>query len=300
MIENASSVKEVIESVFSKAVSVVKKIPVSGGDINTSFVLELSGGYGKLFLKTNSPEFSDMFAGEAAGLSELKKAAAGISGICVPEPFGYGRDGNLSFLILEYIETGGRIDGFGFGSAFAEFHKNAFSYNCGFYMDNRIGYSIQKNDGENLNWIDFFAGKRLGFQWKLASEKGYINRNYDVYFERFINRLDSLIPDVEEGRFSLLHGDLWGGNWIPGADGTAWLIDPAVYYGHRETDIAMTKLFGGFPAGFYSGYNSSWPLEPGFSERVDIYNLYHLLNHLNLFGEGYLGSVLGIIKRYGG
>ena len=145
-------------------------------------------------------------------------------------------------------------------------------------------------------WIPFFRERRLLPQ--LRRGEGYLDEKDRRCAEKLLARLEELLPEPEAP--SLLHGDLWSGNYITGPDGRAWLIDPAAYVGHREADLAMTELFGGYPAAFYDAYREAWPLQPGYEQRREIYNLYHLLNHLNLFGPSYLGSVRQILRRYGG
>jgi fructosamine-3-kinase len=248
-----------------------------------------------LFLKENRVELVSMFSSEAAGLRALGSAGNGAAP--VPEALAWGTEGSRSFLLMEAVETGQLFSGEEFGKSLAVMHKQARSSSCGFSADNRIGSSIQHNTPME-SWHDFFAEKRLGVQWKMAREKGYGDAVSDKAVESLLKGLKNILPEPDEGWPSLLHGDLWGGNWLPGADGRGWLIDPAVYYGHREADIAMTELFGGFPSGFYSGYRNFWPLEPGYSERRDLYNLYHLLNHLNLFGQSWWSGVIGTIRKY--
>ena len=143
--------------------------------------------------------------------------------------------------------------------------------------------------------MDFFRDCRLIPQMEMAGR--YFDSSHRADFRRLLDRLPDLLPEPKAP--SLLHGDLWSGNFITGTDGRAWLIDPAVYVGHAEADLAMTELFGGFSDRFYAAYREVSPLDPGYRERRDLYNLYHLLNHLNLFGAGYLSSVMEIVRRYG-
>ena len=172
----------------------------------------------------------------------------------------------------------------------------------GFVEDNYLGDSPQSNLTSTAgkdNWAIFFAGNRLHFQAELAEKKGYATPEIRGLLEVLIEKIPDLLSGTEE-KPSLLHGDLWCGNYLIDVDGRPWLIDPAVYYGHREADLAMTSLFGGFTKTFYSAYESAFPLVPGYPEREPLYQLYHLLNHLNLFGTGYYGQVLSILKRYAG
>jgi fructosamine-3-kinase len=162
--------------------------------------------------------------------------------------------------------------------------------------NNFIGASPQPNT-PTANWVTFFRDKRLGFQMSLAEQRGYLTSRRARLLERIGARLEEWLPARPPA--SLLHGDLWGGNWLTTDAGEPALIDPAVYYGHREADLAFTHLFGGFPPTFYAAYQQSWPLTEGYEARQDLYNLYHLLNHLNLFGESYGSGVDAILLRYG-
>jgi fructosamine-3-kinase len=157
-----------------------------------------------------------------------------------------------------------------------------------------MGSLVQYNTPEK-SWVEFFVCRRLQVQVALAFDSGHLDKSAVTRFDRFYSRLDQIFSP---GKPSLLHGDLWGGNYMVSESGEPCLIDPAVYYGHREVDLAMTTLFGGFSAEFYTGYESHHKLEPGWRERLDIYNLYPLLVHLNLFGSSYLGSVTSILKRF--
>jgi len=161
--------------------------------------------------------------------------------------------------------------------------------------DNFIGANPQPNHPCN-NWVDFFREQRLGYQMELARQRGYLSAKRGQSLETLLANLGNWLP--AQPPVSLLHGDLWGGNWLVTDMGEAALIDPAVYYGDREAELAFTELFGGFPSQFYAAYNEVWPLESGYGERKELYNLYHLLNHLNLFGESYGGSVDAILRKF--
>lgn len=296
MISNSNSLRNAIVSLTGQ--SVRHSQPVSGGDINAASLLTLSDGT-TLFLKENRKSLSLMFAAEADGLEALRSVRE-FPDSCsppVPKPLAWGTDQNRSFLLIETVEGGSLKSARGFGTSLAALHRLGRSRQCGFHSDNWIGSTPQSNTFGD-SWHDFFAHRRLEFQWKLAVQNGFGDSGTGRAMQSVLSRLSSLLPEPDGGQPSLLHGDLWGGNWMAGSDGRAWLIDPAVYYGHREADLAMTQLFGGFPAGFFEGYQESWPLEPGFPERKDLYNLYHLLNHLNLFGGSYYSSVRSIIRKY--
>ena len=294
MIENAVSLKSALAQICGPDSHIKERRSVSGGDINMSFMLTLSGGE-RFFLKENSADRLSMFSSESAGLKALGSVGEGAPP--VPDPLAWGVDKEHSFLLMEVVERGRLKSGEVFGFSLAEMHRRGRSDFCGFSEDNYIGLTVQKNSIMK-SWIDFFAEFRLGFQWELARRGGFGDASSEKLMESVLRRLPELLPEPEEGRPSLLHGDLWGGNWIAGSDGRGWLIDPAAYYGHREADIAMSELFGGFPAGFHSGYMNTWPLESGYPERRDLYNLYHLLNHLNMFGFSYRGAVMSTIKKY--
>lgn len=294
MITNSPSLIKAIESIDGPGCRIADRKRISGGDINRCFKLTLSSGR-MLFLKENRSSLVHMFAAESTGLLALVNAAKKINGISVPNPLAWGLDGGCSFLLMEYINQGRLKSGTSFGASLAELHRCARNDSCGFEEDNWIGSTPQLNN-LTASWHVFYAEYRLGFQWKLARKNGFGNLTADRAMERIQSNISNILP-ASEGP-SLLHGDLWGGNWMAGIKGCAWLIDPAVYYGHREADIAMTELFGGFPSGFRDAYQDTWPLDPGFSERKNLYNLYHLLNHLNLFGLSYWPSVMSSINRY--
>lgn len=253
--------------------------PFSGGDINQTY--RLQGRDGSLyFLKLNAARYHAMFVAEAAGLAEI--AAAGH--IRVPHFVAQGCDGDQCFLVLEYLELTAHGDARRLGESLAAMHRcTARQY--GFTQDNFIGTTPQPN-GWKADWITFWREQRLGLQLQLAQKNGYGGE---------LQRLGAQLMDAVPRFFvwhapapSLLHGDLWGGNHAYLADGTPVLFDPAVYYGDRECDLAMTELFGGYPAEFYAGYRNAWPLDTGYARRRDLYNLYHLLNHANLFGGSYV------------
>jgi len=296
MIEEAASLDDAIERLYNGRRVLGDRRSVGGGDINISSVLTLDDG-SHLFLKENRDDLMPMFAAEALGLAALADIADRSNAPPVPQAYAWGIDGRRSFLLMEKIVSGRLNSGSEFGRALAVLHREGRSDDCGFPTDNWIGSNNQPNR-RLMSWHDFFAERRLGYQWRMARTKGFGRISDDKAMESLLNRLPELLPDIDDGRASLLHGDLWGGNWMADSTGRAWLIDPAVYYGHREADLAMTELFGGFPPGFRQSYEDEWPIEPGFTERRDLYNLYHILNHANLFGSSYWNSAVGIVKRY--
>jgi len=274
-------------------VSVVSSTPVGGGSIHRAALVQLSDG-SRRFVKHSPGAPADMFPREAEGLQALAEPEA----IRVPRDPLPGEADGLRFLVLEAIDAGRPAGDFHrrFGRAFAELHRRTGHPRPGFEHDNYIGSTPQPN-GWTESWPEFVRTRRLGFQLDLARRNGEATRELSTLGDRLLERLDDLL-DVPEESCCLLHGDLWSGNYLVGSEGEPVLIDPAVYYGHREADLAMTRLFGGFDRTFYAAYEEAWPLPPGSSERQEIYKLYHLLNHLNLFGSGYLSGCLAILRRF--
>lgn len=261
--------------------------PLGGGCINDARVLATSSGP-QLFLKQNRAIPADMFAREADGLRELGSAPGSPR---VPQVYLY----TPGFLLLEYLTPEPRNPRCWeiFGRQMAALHLHTHPQ-FGFDADNYIGSMPQPNP-RHANGFAFFAEQRLHFQAELARRNGLLSSPDQLRVEKLCQRLPELIPLQPA---SLLHGDLWSGNIHLGPGGLACLIDPAVYYGWGEADLAMANLFGSLPAEFYSAYESVRPLTAGYRERFDLYNLYHLLNHLNLFGPGYLPQVQGVLSRY--
>jgi fructosamine-3-kinase len=261
--------------------------PVGGGCINQGARLKTDQG-DHFFLKTNHHAPGDMFSCEASGLIALHKAG----GPRVPQPFIHGPD----FLLMEDLAPAVRRADYwpSFGQQLARLHQTV-SPHFGFMHNNYIGSTPQPNPWTADGFI-FFGEHRLLFQANLAQRAGYLGKTELAWVEKIIARLPNLIPEQPA---SLLHGDLWGGNAIADDLGAPAMIDPAAHYGWAEAELAMTALFGSFPDAFYTAYQEEHPHAPGLWERFPIYNLYHLLNHLNLFGAGYLGEVMMILRRYG-
>jgi len=287
----------VLKEKYGDAVQIVGSTRSFGGDISNAFAIALSNGE-NVFCKTNSVSRASMFEVEAAGLSMI----AVMKTIQTPEVYGFGIDEerNCSYILMQNLGKSPKRDDFWdkFGRELAMMHMADTSWvlpkrRCGLEGDGYIGNSVQLNTPCD-SWIQFFRDCRLEPQIRMASI--YFDSAILQRFDILLSRLDGLL--IEPDRPSLLHGDLWGGNYMTGPDGYAWLIDPAVYIGHREADIAMTELFGGFTERFYESYVETAPLQPGYSDRRDLYNLYHLLNHLNLFGAGYLGFVVSVVRKY--
>jgi fructosamine-3-kinase len=269
---------------------------VGGGDINQAGVL--TTGTGRYFVKWHNNPPPHFFECEATGLSLL--GAAGE--VRVPGVIGHGAvpGSQAAYLILEWIERdgGGRHDAAErLGRGLARQHA-ARQPGYGLDHDNYIGRLPQPNR-QTGSWVDFYRTERLGAQRDQARANGLLPARRAERLDRLMAHLDEWI-DEETCQPSLLHGDLWGGNWMIDAEGNPVLIDPAVYVGDREADLAMTALFGGFPPAFYDAYAEEFPLAPGYEDRQPLYQLYYLLCHLNLFGESYGGSVDRILRRYAG
>ena len=260
-----------------------------GGSINEA--LRLEGERSTYFVKLNQPALADMFAAEAQGLAEIEATCEVIT----PAPICWGEDGRQGWLVLAFIESGyqqswsaGRL-----GEQLAAMHRHT-SARFGWTRDNYIGRTQQGNTASN-NWVDFYASERLGFQLELAAEQGAPGQLVTAG-EQLMAALPAFFTDYQPVP-SLLHGDLWGGNWACDTAGNPLIFDPAVYYGDREADIAMTELFGGFDADFYRAYNAAWPLDAGYQGRKTLYNLYHVLNHFNLFGGGYASQAMSMTNK---
>lgn len=278
-----------IEEKLNSKISSTKPLP--GGCISNAHKIELQNG-DILLLKINEAS-PDMFEKEAHGLIELKKANA----IKVPEVILFENN----FILLEFIESKGKSQNFftDFGIKFAMLHKFRGKH-FGFYENNYIGSNPQINipgKDEEKNWTKFFFNKRILFQYKLIEKNGFSTDELKKGISLLENKIEEILANSDE-QPSLLHGDLWSGNYMTDKNGDACLIDPAVYYGNREADLALTKLFGGFSPEFYESYKNHFPLPEGYEYRENIYKLYHVLNHLNLFGRGYYSQVLSLINFY--
>ena len=264
--------------------------PVHGGSVNEAFRLETDAG--PFFLKTNSADqFPSLFSGEAHGLHLLRQAGD----LRVPAFIAQGECDGTTFLLLEYIAPAEEDDGFQsrFGRKLAQLHRHTHA-TFGLDRDNHIGLLPQVNT-PNLDWAEFLIHCRFMPLVKMARDNKRIHTGDVLRFERLYGQLPSLFPAELP---ALLHGDLWKNNFLVAADGEAVLIDPAVYYGHREMDLAMTRLFGGFYRDFYEAYQEEEPLAPDWEERVDLCNLYPLLVHLNLFGGSYADRVSSVLRKY--
>lgn len=250
---------------------------------------------GTYFLKWSREEAARTFTAEAAGLRALREAGSAIR---IPEPLIVvdGGDGKAGILLLEWIERSVTSKRFweAFGHDLADLHRHS-AERYGFHRSNYIGRLPQENEWV-ANWPEFFWTRRIEPQVRRAKQTGIWQNAWEAPLKRIGDQLDAYLPMHPEA--SVVHGDLWAGNFIPASDGHAALIDPATYFGHRETDLAMTRLFGGFPMDFYAAYQEAWPLEDEWEVRFEIYNLYHLINHLNHFGAGYASSIQRVLKRF--
>lgn len=263
---------------------------VQGGCINESYRWESSSG--PLFVKVGAAGQLAMFEAEADGLHDLASANA----VRVPRVLGSGADEHHAFLALEWIDLARASSSAAsakLGEQLARQHR-ATSEQFGWHRDNTIGSTPQINTPSS-SWAEFLRDRRLRYQLELAARNGYGGRLQELGTKLLVH-IEPLLADHAPVP-SLLHGDLWGGNAGVDAEGMPVIFDPAVYYGDREADLAMTRLFGGFSAAFYSAYEAAWPLPKGARSRVDLYNLYHVLNHVNLFGGGYEAQAVSMMER---
>lgn len=263
--------------------------PVGGGCINQGF--HLQGNAREFFVKLNTASALTMFEAEASGLEEI----AATNTVRVPLPICAENDQERAWLVLQYLPltSAGPRAMAALGERLAAMHRITHE-RFGWTRDNTIGATPQVN-ARLGDWGEFWTQHRLGYQLDLATRNGHrgeLQRKGALLLERVPNLFVGHRPAA-----SLLHGDLWGGNAAATSGNEPVVFDPSVYYGDREVDLAMTTLFGGFPAEFYFAYESVWPLDPGYRERRDLYNLYHVLNHLNLFGGGYLRQAQEMIDR---
>ena len=278
----ANAVLDALAEVLGRRPELLQQQHVGGGCINEAQRLITDAG--DFFVKTNEAGLLPMFEAEAEGLREMAAAEA----IRVPTPYATGTAIGWAFIVMEYLPTGPGT-GAGherMGRELAAMHRHT-AERFGWHRDNTIGSTPQPNAWHH-DWVAFWRERRLGHQLDLAARhgapKGLIDKG-----RRLQAALDAFFTDYTPVP-SVLHGDLWSGNAAFTADGEPVIFDPAVYYGDREADVAMTELFGGFPARFYDAYREAWPLDPGYRTRRTLYNLYHILNHFNLFGGGYAGQ----------
>lgn len=292
---NWNTITEHISAATDQAFTAQSVQTLTGGDINAAF--RLQDTHKSYFVKLNRPERVAMFAAEFAGLQALAQTQT----LRVPAPVVYGRSNSHAFLVLEYLELGrshpasDRL----LGQQLARLHQQVQPY-FGWHRDNTIGSTLQPNPQSN-NWLNFWREHRLEFQLQLAAKNGYGGRLQNKG-ERLCSELDVFFTSYMPTP-SLLHGDLWAGNAAADKQGQPVVFDPACYYGDREADLAMTELFGGFSQDFYAAYQEIWALNEGYRVRKSLYNLYHILNHLNLFGDNYLrqaeNSIIALLSEIG-
>jgi protein-ribulosamine 3-kinase len=287
-----SSISSHIRKVCGESLQIDSARSIGGGCINAAYTLDT--GSRQLFIKINTASNLAMFEAEAEGLAEIAQSRT----IRVPEPLCCGVAGNDAYLVMENLKLTGAGNPAKLGENLADMHRVVQTMGnqqlFGWHRDNTIGSTPQINDTEQ-DWITFWSEHRLGYQLKLASQRGAgsdLVRKGELLQEKLIFFFGDHLPEA-----SLLHGDLWSGNFAYEQGGLPVIYDPAIYYGDRETDIAMTELFGGFSADFYAAYSDSYPLDSGYPTRKTLYNLYHILNHYNLFGGGYQSQAASMIDR---
>lgn len=281
-----SEIAQAITQATGQEFTIATSNSVSGGCINQGY--KVSSQDREYFVKLNDAAQVEMFAAEALGLKQMQATQT----ITVPQPICCGTAGNSSYIVLQWLDLG-RGDSQSWrlmGRQLAAMHREGTSKDFGWERNNTIGSTPQVNTWM-ANWADFFAEQRIGYQLKLAKHRG--GRFPDT--NQVINAVKAQLEN-RKPQPSLVHGDLWSGNAAIGDDGAPIIFDPATYYGDRETDLAMTELFGGFPTAFYNGYNEAWKLDSSYRQRKSIYNLYHVLNHFNLFGGGYGNQAIRIIE----
>ena len=290
MMNPADAFRQVWKKSFDMDADPQMVLPLGGGSINQVYKVILPDQ--TLVMKVNQNDrYPGMFLAEAKGLQLLRQPDAP----CVPEVIAQSVIGNYQFLLLEYLDKAPRRKDYPerFGCSLAALHRNTHAY-FGLDHDNRMG-ALEQFNHQHTDGVTFFIQQRLMPQVKLALERKKIAAVHVHQFERLYIQLPQILPAEPP---SLIHGDLWAGNVIEGPDGDACLIDPAVAYSHREADLAMTMLFGRFDDKFYDAYHSAFPLTQGWQERMDLWNLYPLLVHVNLFGDSYLTETVQILRKY--
>lgn len=274
---------------FNQSITIFKHAQIFGGDINQTFQLQTN--IGSFFLKINESELKDMFEKEFQGLQLLHQTQT----IKAPQPVLSGKVEDKIFLVTEFIHKGNPSENFWqtFAEQLAALHQHSSS-KFGLSTNNYIGSLHQRNNLCNT-WNEFYANQRILPLTQLAYSHNKLNKEDVALIEKLCKRLYNLFP---EEKSSLIHGDLWSGNFMSDTNNNPVIYDPAVYYGNREMDIAMSLLFGGFDNSFYNFYNEVFRLQPGWKERIKLCQLYPLLVHLNLFGGHYYYNVIDIVKSY--
>jgi fructosamine-3-kinase len=278
-----------ISEATGEAFQINNRRSVGGGCINQGYCV--SSNTRTYFVKLNQASQVLMFEAEALGLKQMRETQA----IRVPKPIGWGIAADSSYIVLEWLELGGSNNSQTWeemGRQLAAMHRwnPPTVKGFGWEQNNTIGSTPQLNNWTS-DWAEFFAESRIGYQFQLAQRRG----GHFPQQEQLIAAIPKLLNHQPQP--SLVHGDLWGGNAAVTTSGEPVILDPATYIGDREVDLAMTELFGGFPAAFYRGYNEAWSLDDGYKQRKTLYNLYHILNHFNLFGGGYASQANRMIEQ---
>jgi fructosamine-3-kinase len=287
--ELASYIAKAISKTTISSFSISNHLPLSGGDIHSSYKIDDRRTSKSFFIKLNHAKYNDLLKSEAESLRVISKTKA----IITPSIIVQGQFENTAFLVLDYIDMRSSGDEYQLGQHLTQLHRNTNKY-YGFDHNNFIGTSPQSNT-PTASWSEFWIEHRLKPQLEFAYKDGFKNKLKPLEYD-LINATLLLLKD-HQPEASLVHGDLWSGNKGFTTGGCPLIFDPAAYYGDREVDIAMTELFGGFTAAFYDGYHQAWPLDDDYHQRKIIYNLYHQLNHLHLFGSTYLNSCLQSIAK---
>ena len=286
-----AAVARTLSVTIGRPVSIAGRTPLGGGSISDTARIDTTAG--AFVLKTLVDAPSGLFRAEAAGLVALRASGTTLT---VPQVIACD-DAAPTFLVIEYLASGRRAEDFDerLGHGLATLHR-ATAPRFGFEMDNFCGATPQVNTWCD-SWVEFFGRERLGRQAERARRAGLISRDDLAAVETLMGRLDRWLPEPSHGP-SLVHGDLWSGNLHVDASGGPAIIDPAVYFADREAEFGIMTLFGGFSARVFEAYDEAFPLAPEWRDRNGLYQLYHLLNHLNLFGETYHGQVMRLVKRY--
>ena len=265
---------------------IIHRESVGGGDISQAY--RLSGEHRKYFVKTNRKQLAFMFDAEATALSEIHHTQT----IKVPRPLTSGTFDQHSYLIMEWISFSGQPNAQTFAHQLADLH-HCTRDQFGFALDNTIGSTPQVNNWSE-HWVDFWTKQRLGYQLGLCKKNGLSHRLFDM--GQLLQEKSSLLFETYQPKASLLHGDLWSGNWAADEYGQPVIFDPASYYGDHEADLAMMELFGHPGRQFFNAYDESFAVDKGYSVRKNFYNLYHILNHANMFGGSYAMQAQNMIE----
>jgi len=264
----------------------IEASPVSGGNINRAY--RLCDGHRQYFVKINDIEKLPMFEAEMHGLNEIRES----NSIRCPQPIGCGLTSSFAFIVMEYLDLSGSVDAILFAQQLAKMHLSQ-QQQFGYPIDNTIGSNPQPNAYEQ-DWVSFWQQQRLGFQLSLAKKNGFGSELFDTGM-RLNQQVGNFFSNYSPIA-SLLHGDLWSGNQGADSAGNPVIYDPAVYYGDHEADLAMMELFGRPQRQFFEAYNDVFSIDPGYPQRRELYNLYHILNHANLFGAAYVSQAGRMIE----